>query len=221
MTKRFTLALIAAGLVLFLACMPVFAEPARPGNEETVMKGYVTIIAKGDQNYALGDTIELSGDNTASDITCLFLTGPGLVENGSQIQNRDPAHSPVEDTNPVSFQLAGVTRDNTWYWKWNTANQNLQEGTYTIYAAARPHDWDHMEKSAYGTVSVTFQKSPGAQANQSVTISPTTPHPSATRITTMITGSAPVTVPPASPGFGALMAIIGLGAVSFTLIRKQ
>ena len=200
------LAALAAFFLIILAVIVPVAGSALSGNEGPVPPGgEVTIVAKGDQNpsldgmivIVLGDKIELAGTNTATDQTYLFITGPGLAVNGSQIQNRDPKHSPVENGNPDTFKLVSVKSDHTWSWKWGTADYALDAGTYTIYAVSGPYDRDHLENAAYGTVSILLQRPP-----ESASASPKAPAPTK------------------SSGCGALMALTGLGAVAVIVIRR-
>ena len=44
----------------------------------TVHKGAVTVVAAGDQSYYLGEQVKLSGTNTESYTTYLFMVGPNL-----------------------------------------------------------------------------------------------------------------------------------------------
>ena len=214
MSKQLTIALVAVALAVLMAVTPVSAAPALPGDEGPVIPGAVTIVAAGNQSYFLGDEIEFSGTNTATDLTYLFLTGPNLPEQGSQIQNPDPAHWAVEYNNPSTFQQAGVKRDHTWYWKWDTTNYGLAEGVYTIYVVARPDDKNHLEKAPYGTVSIIFKK-----PLVSATTSP--PAITVTAPVATTTPAVPVAAPTTSPGFGTLIALTGLGAVAFIVVRRH
>jgi hypothetical protein len=186
-----------------ITTIPATTKPTttQPANEEAVLPGVVTIVADGNQSYILGDEIRFTGTNTAGYKTYLFIIGPGLAVNGSQIQSTDPAHLPVEDGNPATFKQMDVQGDHTWLWRWGTANTVLGAGTYTIYAVARPHDKDKLEKTPYGTVSVTIRKP----------------------LTTTTSPAAPVTTPaPApSPGYGFLTALTGLCSVAFIAAHRH
>jgi PGF-CTERM protein len=125
-----------------------------------VEKGAVTIVAAGDQSYYLGEEIKFSGTNTETQTTYMFIIGPNLNENGAQIKSADPRNAAVVDQNAGTFQTADVLGDNTWSWKWGTANVALDAGTYTVYAVSQPRDKasDHISKAAYGTVSIIIKK---------------------------------------------------------------
>ena len=123
-----------------------------------VEKGAVTIVAAGDQSYYLGEEIKFSGTNTETYKTYLFIVGPNLPDNGANIANDDPRHWPSYDNVASTFKVVDVNGDNTWSWKWGTSNYALDAGTYTIYAVSQPYDKDHLEKAAYGTVSIIIKK---------------------------------------------------------------
>ncbi|MDD1700214.1 MAG: DUF3821 domain-containing protein [Methanoregula sp.] len=127
-----------------------------------VEKGAVTIVAAGDQSYYLGEEIKLSGTNTESDTTHLFIIGPNLPEYGGVLTQ--PKTRVIADTEPPTdvwnSATASVLSDNTWSYKWGTSNVDLDAGTYTIYAVSKPYDKspDLLAKAAYGTVSIIIKK---------------------------------------------------------------
>ena len=61
---------------------------------------------------------------------------------------------------PATFKVVDVNGDDTWSWKWGTSAIALDAGTYTIYAVSQPRDnvGSHLEKAAYGTVSIIIKK---------------------------------------------------------------
>jgi PGF-CTERM protein len=137
-----------------------------------VEKGAVTITAAGDQSYYLGEEIKFSGTNTETQTTFLFICGPNLNTQGSTFVqshgipiNQDPRRTridgvatDVEDMVAVDYMQRPVNADNTWDWKWGTANWALDAGTYTVYAVSGPRNADHLERVAYGTVSIIIKK---------------------------------------------------------------
>ncbi|MDD1691206.1 MAG: PGF-CTERM sorting domain-containing protein [Methanoregula sp.] len=202
------------------------ATPTLSGNEKTILPGAITIVAAGNQSYNLGDEIAFTGTNTGTWKTYLFIVGPNLKSAGSQIQRADPGNYAVRNNDATSFKSIDVDGDHTWSWKWGTAHYALDTGTYTIYAVSQPYDKENLANAAYGTVSITIGKPSGsATASTSTTIATTT----ATSATATQTPSAPVatttpvvpvTAPTKSPGFGILIALIGLGAVAFIVMRR-
>jgi len=123
-----------------------------------VEKGAVTIVAAGDQSYYLGEEIKLSGTNTETYQTYLFIVGPNLPDNGADIKKDDPRHFPVRDGDAKTFKVVDVNGDNTWSWKWGTSNYALDAGTYTIYAVSQPNWKESLGQAAYGTVSIIIKK---------------------------------------------------------------
>jgi len=131
-----------------------------------IEKGAVTVVAAGTQNYFLGEEVKFTGTNSETDYTYMFITGPNLPSNGGQMTNpREPVVTGVTST----FNPSDVLEDNTWEYKWQTANLNIDAGTYTVYAVATPTDKNGLSNAQYATVSVIIRKPfISAQASQSV-----------------------------------------------------
>jgi hypothetical protein len=129
-----------------------------------VEKGAVTIVAAGDQSYYLGEEIKLSGTNTESTSTYLFIIGPNLPANGGVLTNPKIAVIPEinlpADAGKWNSVTADVLADNTWSYKWGTSAVDLDAGTYTIYAVSKPYNQDStlLAQAAYGTVSIIIKK---------------------------------------------------------------
>ena len=166
------------------------------GNGTIAGNGVVTIVAAGSQAYPLGEEIQFTGTNTASWKTCLFLTGPNLPDNGANIATVDPRNNPSKDNDLSTFKSLDVNGDNTWSWKWGTANYNLDAGSYTVYAVSEPLARGSLEQAAYGTVSIIIKR----------------PLVSAT--------PDAIPTPAKSPGYGTLIALIGLGAGAFIALCR-
>ena len=121
-----------------------------------VEKGTVTVVAAGDQSYFLGQEVKLSGTNSETETVYMFITGPNLPNNGGLLQDpRTPVNPFVA---PPVFTTATVNDDNTWEYKWQTANLNIDAGTYTIYAVSTPNARDQLAGTQYGTVSIIIRK---------------------------------------------------------------
>jgi len=143
-----------------------------------VEKGTVTVVASGDQSYFLGQEVLLSGTNSESDYVYLFITGPNLPNNGGFLDSAQggPRVSVCgkicnsvgcSNTN-YKLTVADVNDDNTWEYKWQTANLDIDAGTYTIYAVSDAYAKDGLSCAQYGTVSVIIRKPfVTAQASQS------------------------------------------------------
>ncbi|GAB6283838.1 MAG: hypothetical protein STSR0009_00370 [Methanoregula sp.] len=91
----------------------------------------------------------------------MFITGPGLKANGSQIQSPELPQYEVVNGDPTTFQKVTVLGDTTWKWTWRTSEVTLAPGVYTIYAVSQPYDKPTAIQStaAYGTVSITISSS--------------------------------------------------------------
>jgi len=113
-----------------------------------VEKGDVSIVASGDQSYYLGEEVKLAGSNSETDTTFLFITGPNLPTQGGMLKS--PKKS-VNNGQTASFDTADVQDDDTYEYKWQTANLEIDAGTYTIYAASAAVDKDHLNDAEYDT----------------------------------------------------------------------
>jgi len=122
-----------------------------------IQNGKISIVAKDYQSFYLGEVIRLSGENSVSQQTFLFLTGPNLPSNGAQINSPDPRDDPVVNNDMDTFQIADVDSGD-WDWDWNTAGIGLDTGTYTVYAVSTPSDRNHLESNDYATLSITIKK---------------------------------------------------------------
>ncbi|WP_321508452.1 hypothetical protein [uncultured Methanoregula sp.] len=142
--RMLILLLIIAGTAV-LSLSPVSAE-----------KPFVTIVAKGDQSYHMGEKVVFSGMNTGSNSTYLFITGPNLPDNGGKLSS--PPQKPVSG-DPGSFTVATTKPDNTWEYSWYTSDLRLDAGTYTIYAVTRPEAKDQFnDLTTYGTVGIVYKR---------------------------------------------------------------
>lgn len=127
-----------------------------------VSKGEVTLTSSGNQSYFLGESITLSGKNTDSSNVYLFITGPNTPINGANLNDIQP----VVNGAAGSFTQETVNTDNTWSYKWETSNLNIDAGSYTIYAVGVPADKDNLKNAKYATASVIIKK-PFVTANAS------------------------------------------------------
>jgi hypothetical protein len=125
--------------------VPVSGTPAATG---------VTITADGDKSYFLGEKIVFRGQNTDSDSTYLFLTGPNLQATGVKLTSPDKA---AVSGNPDSFTVVKTKPDKTWEYSFYTANLPFDAGTYTIYAESQPKTKDQLGRAAVH-VSIILKK---------------------------------------------------------------
>ena len=127
-----------------------------------VVKGAVTIKTSGNASFYLGEEITLSGENTDSETVYMFVTGPNLPSAGANLVDL----LPVVEGDATTFTTESVNADNTWEYKWNTANLNVDAGSYTIYAVATPNNRDNLRSAKYATASIIIKK-PFVTANAS------------------------------------------------------
>ena len=141
--RMLILLLITVGAAVFLIS---------PVSADTV----VTIAAKGGQSYYLGEEVVLSGVNSDSDSTYLFITGPNLPEGGGKLYS--PHQSPVSG-DPGSFTLVETRADTTWEYTYYTSNGELGPGVYTFYAVSQPETKDRFsDLTTYGATSIILEK---------------------------------------------------------------
>jgi hypothetical protein len=170
----------------------------------------------------LGDTINLHGVSYVGDRVYLFMTGPGLPENGVMLtdvsQRADQGHFTLIDLN-----------NQGWSMKWNTARiQNeIDPGTYTVYVSNEPVDKAHLGGSnTYKTLEVFFRESTTERVSvssgtsytlkpeehtsvvQAPTLALTSPTPTPTPTTPPTT--LPTTIPP--PTRASLLPVTALFA---------
>ncbi|PKL64491.1 MAG: hypothetical protein CVV32_09245 [Methanomicrobiales archaeon HGW-Methanomicrobiales-3] len=104
----------------------------------------------------LGETINLHGISYVGDRVYLFLTGPGLPDNGVMLtdtsQRADQGHLTIVDLNS----------DQTWSMKWDTSRiQNqIDPGTYFVYVSNEEADKSTLGgTSTYKVLEVYLEKS--------------------------------------------------------------
>ncbi len=135
-------------------------DPADTAVSDTVMvaveRGAVSMTASGTGVYSVGEKITLSGTNTDSTTTYLFLCGPNLPVNGARLDNLTAF---VVDNSAATFTRVGVETDDTWEYKWDTSPLGtwLDSGCYTIYAASAPRDKAHIADAQYATNSLVLK----------------------------------------------------------------
>ena len=125
-----------------------------------VEEGDVTITASGTGVYYIGEEITLSGTCTDNkDWVYLFLTGPNLPAAGVNLTKLDKAVSDQK----VTFTQEEVEADDTWSYKWNTADladdavRTLDAGGYTIYAVSQPKNKDDLSDAKYATAAIQLK----------------------------------------------------------------
>ncbi|KAF1078184.1 hypothetical protein MKMG_00924 [Methanogenium sp. MK-MG] len=135
----------------------------------------ITITATGNCPYSIGEEIFISGTNTDSDTTWLFVSGSSLPSKGGSIENPNDGVNSATNANglPVSsfypdgyldsdevWEGVNVAADNTWECRWDTTGADLDAGIYTIYAVTTATDRDDLgsHSASYAIASVTLKK---------------------------------------------------------------
>ncbi len=201
---------------------------------------FITAAAGADVSYDgyLGDTIILHASSFDSNTVYLFMTGPGLPENGVTLtdttQRADQGH----------FTIIDVGSNQQWSMTWKTSRiqSQIDPGTYTVYVVNAPVDKSQSAGHSYQTLSV-YLKDPGSQISfpggTSYTMNPeahvetsTSPPTTATTVatptptvTTISPSPTPSPVPsatttrPASPS--VLVVITGIVVVGLFFCRMR
>jgi len=171
--------------LLFLVCLyPVlFAMPVSAADVEI--------------DAYMGDIVTISGVSYVSNTMYLFLTGPGLPQNGVMLT------SPTRRADQGEFNIVDVGSDQTWSFRWDTnrVSSYLDPGTYTVYATSEPVDKAHLGGSgSYKTVDV-WLKDPhiskvSISGRASYTLNPEKLSSKSTVVPTLVFTSATPSPPP-------------------------
>lgn len=119
----------------------------------SVVKGRVSVVT-GKDIYPIGEEVKLSGVNSESCETYLFITGPNLPSGGARL---DRPREAVITGNPSSFTSASGDCE-TWQYTLYTGNLGLDAGTYTIYAVPSPVDRFNLGSVPYQTIPLTLRR---------------------------------------------------------------
>jgi len=139
---KMILLLIIAGVVV-LSVSPVSAEDG------------VTISAYGDKSYYYGERVILHGENSLSDTTYLFITGPNLPSGGGTLTF---PHDGAVSGDPGTFTVVTTRPDKTWEYTYYTADIMMDAGSFTIYAASQPTTKDLTANATSSRVSVILKR---------------------------------------------------------------
>jgi hypothetical protein len=145
----------------------------------------------------LGDTLNLHGVSYTGDRVYLFLTGPGLPENGVTLtdisQRADQGH----------FTLVDLDSTQHWSFRWDTLRllslfDSGASHTYTVYVSTEPVDKAHLGGSnTYQTLDVYLKDSGSSRVSISsahaYTLNPEL------HVSTMTPTTAPATAKPTEP----------------------
>ncbi|MDO9324276.1 MAG: hypothetical protein Q7T80_04880, partial [Methanoregula sp.] len=115
----------------------------------------VTISANGDQSYYYGEDVILHGNNSISETTYLFVTGPNLPSGGVKLTF---PHAEVASGNPGTFTVVKTKPDKTWEYTYYTANLMMDAGVFNIYATSQPTTNDLEATSTSSQVSIVLKR---------------------------------------------------------------
>ena len=105
----------------------------------------------------LGDTLNLHGVSYTGSSVYLFMTGPGLPENGVTLTDV------TQRADQGKFTQIDLDSKQEWSYRWNTArieNSIKAGGTFLVYVSNAPVDKAHLGgSSSYQTLQVYLKKS--------------------------------------------------------------
>ncbi|MDP2796426.1 MAG: hypothetical protein Q8N94_02810 [Methanoregula sp.] len=184
----------------------------------------------------LGDTLNLHGLSYTGSSVYLFMTGPGLPENGVTLTDVS------QRADQGMFTQIDLDSNQEWSYRWNTARieNEIDAGTYLVYVTNEPVDKAHLGgSSSYKTLEVFLKKSTTSRVSigsgttytlnpemhssvQVPTLAITSPTPTSTPLTPPPTAAPstplPTTKAPFPPALVFLAVLLGAGAV---ILKKK
>lgn len=160
------------------------------------------IAADIDMEGYLGETITLRGYSYVGDSVYLFLTGPGLPENGVTLTNTDLR------ADRGQFTVVPLDDNQEWIYIWKTSriSDEIDPGTYMVYVTNRPLDKEHLGGTgSFRTIRIFLRDSGvskvSIEAGKAYTLNPEEYNPTpytgpSLNITSNITSNLPVITPP-------------------------
>lgn len=184
----------------------------------------------------LGDTLTLHGISYKGSSVYLFMTGPGLPENGVSLTDVS------QRADQGNFNRIDLDSNQEWSFRWNTARieNEIEHGTYIVYVTNEPVDKANLGGSdSYKTLQVDFKKSTTSRVSISsgstYTLKPemhasvevptfiiTSPTPTPAPVTTPPTPAPTTPLPTTKASFPPALVFLGvlLGAGAAILKRK-
>jgi hypothetical protein len=104
----------------------------------------------------LGDTLNLHGVSYTGDSVWLFMTGPGLPENGVTLTDTS------QRADQGKFTQVDLDSNQEWHFSWRTSRieNEINAGTYLVYVSNEPVDKAHLGgTSSYKTLEVYLTES--------------------------------------------------------------
>ena len=184
----------------------------------------------------LGDTLNLHGISYTGESVYLFMTGPGLPENGVTLTDV------TQRADQGKFTQIDLDSKQEWSYRWNTARieNEIDAGTYLVYVTNEPVDKAHLGgSSSYKTLEVYLKESTNSRVSvgsgatytlnpemhssiQVPTLAITSPTPTSKPLTTTPTAAPvtplPTTKAPLPPAPVFLAVLLGAGAA---ILKKK
>ena len=103
--------------------------------------------------FQIGEPVNLSGINTESDATSLFVIGPYLDERGTMLSNTS------RFAKDGDVDAAPVGPDRVWRFSWDTSapGVDLNDGVFIVYAVTRPAEKNNVAGTTYVTRRIEFR----------------------------------------------------------------
>jgi len=137
----------------------------------------------------LGDVIDIHGVSYVGNTVYLFVTGPGLPENGAALND------PTMRADQGHFTVIGVDTNYQWLYKWDTQRIRTQigPGAYTVYVTTEPVDLAHLGgTSTYQTLEVDLADTNAPQGESgpgTYTLKPEEHSSTVTEMPTLVLGT--------------------------------
>jgi len=185
----------------------------------------------------LGETIALHGASYNSAQIYLFMTGPGLPANGV------PLLDVTKRADQGDFTMVDVGSDQQWSYKWDTSKleNQIDPGTYLVYAVNAPADASSLAGHSYQTLSVylkdgrlskdrvsvgtkyTLNLADDDPVTTVITVitTPSTALPTTTIVETTVTTALPTPSPTKKSALLPFMAIIALAGGCICILRRN
>lgn len=116
----------------------------------------ISTVSAADASYEgyLGDTIALQGESYSGNQVYMFMTGPGLPENGVTLTDV------TQRADQGQFTIVPLDNNQHFSFKWNTQriHTEVDPGTYIVYVVNEPVDKAHLAPGSYQTLSVYLKK---------------------------------------------------------------
>jgi hypothetical protein len=168
----------------------------------------------------LGSTIDLSGVSYNSKEVYLFMTGPGLPDDGVTLTDTTKLASLGQ------FTMIDVDSSQQWSFTWDTSRieDYINPGTYTVYVVNAPVDKSNLAGHSYQAL-IVYLKDTGTRNKGSVSVGTSyTLNPRGlmddTTVATTIT-TAPTMAPPATMVLNTTVTTLPIAIITSTPTQRS